>query len=67
MTAADVVLGISASGRTPYVVGAVEAAAAAGALTGELSSAAPDSPLAALVDHEIAVVVGPEFSPARRG
>ena len=60
VTADDVVLGISASGRTPYVIGAVEAAAAAGALTGAVVSA-PDSPLSALVDHEIAVIVGPEF------
>ena len=60
VTAADAVLGVSASGRTPFVVGAVEAAAAAGALTGAVVSA-PDSPLAALVDHEILVVVGPEF------
>ena len=60
VTAADAVLGISASGRTPFVVGAMEAAAAAGALTGAIVSA-PDSPLAALVDHEIVVVVGPEF------
>ena len=60
VTAADAVLGISASGRTPFVVGAMEAAAAAGALTGAIVSA-PDSPLAELVDHEIVVVVGPEF------
>ena len=60
VAAGDVVLGISASGRTPYVIGAVEAAAAAGALTGAVVSA-PDSPLAAIVDHEIAVIVGPEF------
>jgi N-acetylmuramic acid 6-phosphate etherase len=60
VTAADAVLGISASGRTPYVVGAMEAAAATGSLTGAVVSAL-DSPLAALVDHEIAVVVGPEF------
>jgi N-acetylmuramic acid 6-phosphate etherase len=60
VTAADAVLGVSASGRTPFVVGAVEAAAAVGALTGAVVSA-PDSPLAALVDHEILVVVGPEF------
>jgi N-acetylmuramic acid 6-phosphate etherase len=60
VTAADAVLGISASGRTPFVVGAIEAAAAAGALTGAVVSA-PDSPLAALVDHQIVVVVGPEF------
>ena len=60
VTAADAVLGISASGRTPFVVGAIEAAAAAGALTGAVVSA-PGSPLAELVDHEIVVVVGPEF------
>jgi N-acetylmuramic acid 6-phosphate etherase len=60
VTAADAVLGISASGRTPFVVGAMEAAAAAGALTGAIVSA-PDSPLAELVDHEIVVVIGPEF------
>jgi N-acetylmuramic acid 6-phosphate etherase len=60
VTAADAVVGISASGRTPYVVGAIEAARAAGALTGAVVSA-PDSSLGALVDHEILVVVGPEF------
>ena len=60
VTAADAVVGISASGRTPFVVGAIEAAAAAGALTGAVVSA-PDSSLSALVDHEIVVVVGPEF------
>jgi N-acetylmuramic acid 6-phosphate etherase len=60
VTAADALLGISASGRTPFVVGAIEAAVAAGALTGAVVSA-PDSPLSTLVDHEIVVVVGPEF------
>ena len=60
VNAADAVLGISASGRTPFVVGAIEAAAAAGALTGAVVSA-PDSPLADLADHQIVVVVGPEF------
>ena len=57
---ADAVVGISASGRTPYVLGALRAAADAGALTVALVSA-PDSELARLADHEIAVVVGPEF------
>jgi N-acetylmuramic acid 6-phosphate etherase len=56
----DVVVGISASGSTPYVVGALEAAATAGALT-VCVVCAPGSPLGALVDHEIVVVVGPEF------
>jgi N-acetylmuramic acid 6-phosphate etherase len=60
VSAADAVLGVSASGRTPFVVGAMEAAAAAGALTGAVVSS-PGSPLAALVHHEIVVVVGPEF------
>jgi N-acetylmuramic acid 6-phosphate etherase len=60
VTAADAVVGVSASGQTPYVIGAIEAAAAAGAVTGAIVSA-PDSPLAALVDQEIVVVVGPEF------
>jgi N-acetylmuramic acid 6-phosphate etherase len=57
---ADAVVGISASGRTPYVLGAMRAAADAAALTVAVVSA-PDSELAGLADHEIAVVVGPEF------
>jgi N-acetylmuramic acid 6-phosphate etherase len=58
--AADVVVVLSASGRTPYVLGAGSAAAAAGALTACVVSV-PDSELAGLVDHAIVVVVGPEF------
>ena len=57
---ADAVVGVSASGTTPYVVGALEAARAAGALTGCVV-AASGSTLGELVEHEIAVVVGPEF------
>jgi len=57
---ADAVVGISASGRTPYVLGALRTAADAGALTVALVSV-PDSELARVADHEIAVVVGPEF------
>src|SRR5919198_4583447 len=57
---ADAVVGVSASGRTPYVLGALRGAADAGALTAALVSV-PDSELARLADHEIAVVVGPEF------
>jgi N-acetylmuramic acid 6-phosphate etherase len=56
----DAVVGVSASGSTPYVVGALEAATAAGALTACLVCA-PGSTLGSLVDHEIVVVVGPEF------
>jgi N-acetylmuramic acid 6-phosphate etherase len=57
---ADAVVGISASGRTPYVLGGLRAAADAGALTVALASV-PGSELARIADHEIAVVVGPEF------
>jgi hypothetical protein len=56
----DAVVGISASGTTPYVLGALETAAEVGALTAGVVSAR-DSELGALVEHEIAVVVGPEF------
>jgi N-acetylmuramic acid 6-phosphate etherase len=56
----DAVVGVSASGRTPFVVGAVEAAAAVGALTVCVVSV-PDSVLARVAEHEVAVVVGPEI------
>ncbi len=56
----DVVVGISASGRTPYAVGAVTHARARGALTIGLSCNA-DSPLAAAAEHGIEIVVGPEL------
>ena len=59
-TPADAVVGISASGATPYVVGALEAAAEAGALTACIVST-PGSKLAAIADHVVVVVVGPEF------
>jgi N-acetylmuramic acid 6-phosphate etherase len=57
---ADAVVGISASGSTPYVLGALEEARDAGAFTACVVSA-PRSPLGQLVEREIAVVVGPEF------
>ncbi|WP_351235730.1 N-acetylmuramic acid 6-phosphate etherase [Streptomyces sp. NPDC002133] len=60
LTADDTVVGISASGRTPYAVGAVEHARALGALTIGLSCNA-DSALAAAAEHGIEVVVGPEL------
>ena len=58
--ATDAVVGISASGSTPYVLGALEAAGAAGALTTCVVST-PGSKLGSIVAHEILVVVGPEF------
>ncbi|WP_326722312.1 N-acetylmuramic acid 6-phosphate etherase [Streptomyces sp. NBC_00243] len=60
LTSDDTVVGVSASGRTPYAVGAVEHARAQGALTIGLSCNA-DSALAAAADHGIEVVVGPEL------
>jgi N-acetylmuramic acid 6-phosphate etherase len=58
--AVDAVVAISASGSTPYVVGAARAAGDAGALTvGVLC--APDSELGQVVEHEIVAVVGPEL------
>ena len=60
VTAGDAVVGVSASGRTPYAIGALEAAGAAGALTVCIVSV-PDSELARICEHELAVVVGPEL------
>ncbi|MEU0430548.1 N-acetylmuramic acid 6-phosphate etherase [Streptomyces sp. NPDC006290] len=60
VTADDTVVGVSASGRTPYAVGAVEHAHKQGALTIGLSCNA-HSALAAAADHGIEVVVGPEL------
>lgn len=57
---ADAVIGVSASGSTPYVLGALESARTAGAFTACVV-AAPGSALGRLVEREIAVVVGPEF------
>jgi N-acetylmuramic acid 6-phosphate etherase len=58
--AGDAVVGISASGSTRYVLGALEAAAATGALTVCVVSTG-GSQLGSLVAHEIVVAVGPEF------
>ncbi|HEY2373057.1 MAG TPA: N-acetylmuramic acid 6-phosphate etherase [Gaiellaceae bacterium] len=56
----DAVVGLSASGATPYTVAALEGARAAGALTISLAGTR-DTPLAAAAAHELAVVVGPEI------
>jgi N-acetylmuramic acid 6-phosphate etherase len=59
VTGADVVVGVAASGRTPYVAGALRAARAAGAATALVTSN-PGTPLADLADHLIAPDTGPE-------
>ncbi|MEU9374779.1 N-acetylmuramic acid 6-phosphate etherase [Streptomyces sp. NPDC048255] len=56
----DTVVAISASGRTPYAIGAVEFARTRGALTVGLSCNA-GSALGAAAEHGIEVVVGPEL------
>lgn len=56
----DTVIGIAASGTTPYVIGAVKTARSKGLLTGCITCN-PGSPLAAEAEFPIEVVVGPEF------
>jgi N-acetylmuramic acid 6-phosphate etherase len=55
----DCVVAVSASGSTPFVLAALEVARDAGAL-GVAVASARDSQAAALAEHEIAIVVGPE-------
>ena len=59
-TAKDTVVGIAASGRTPYVIGGVARARKEGLLTACITNN-PGSALAAAVDIPIEVLVGPEF------
>ncbi|EMD1211033.1 N-acetylmuramic acid 6-phosphate etherase [Vibrio alginolyticus] len=59
LTQRDVVVGIAASGRTPYVIGGLEYANELGATTVALSCN-PDSPIADIADIAISPVVGPE-------
>ncbi len=58
-TASDVLVGIAASGRTPYVLGAVAEARRLGAVTVGISCT-PDSELARACDIAITPLVGPE-------
>ncbi len=59
VTAADTVMGIAASGGTPYVLGALQEARRRGALTLSLACNRP-SAIEALADVAIAPLVGPE-------
>ena len=60
INATDAVIGIAASGTTPYVVGALRNAKANGVLTASIACN-PDSPIAREADIRIEVIVGPEF------
>lgn len=55
----DVLVGIAASGRTPYVIGALEYAKSLGSVTVSITSN-PNSAMANIVDIAIDTVVGPE-------
>lgn len=56
----DVVIGLAASGTTPYVIGALEECQKRNIITGCIVCN-PGSPVAAVSNHPVEVVVGPEF------
>jgi N-acetylmuramic acid 6-phosphate etherase len=56
----DVVIGIAASGTTPYVIGALEECRKRGIKTGCIVCN-PESPVASLADFPVEVTAGPEF------
>lgn len=57
---ADVVIGLAASGTTPYVIGALKECKKNGIITGSISCN-PNAPISIDADFPIEVVVGPEF------
>ncbi|WP_298953051.1 N-acetylmuramic acid 6-phosphate etherase [uncultured Nonlabens sp.] len=60
ITTKDVVIGIAASGTTPYVIGGLETCNKMGITTGCITCN-PGSPLDKVATHPVAVIVGPEF------
>lgn len=60
ITPNDTVVGIAASGTTPYVIGGIEQANAFGCLTASITCN-PGNPISKLVQHAITPEVGPEF------
>ena len=60
ITPLDTVVGIAASGTTPYVIGALKAAREFGCLTGAITSN-PDAPMSEAAEIAMEMVVGPEF------
>lgn len=56
----DSVVGIAASGSTPYVIGALKACNEAGILTGCITCN-PGSPVSQMAKHPVVAVVGPEY------
>jgi N-acetylmuramic acid 6-phosphate etherase len=59
VSGSDAVVGVSASGRTPYTIGAVQQARRLGAVTVGVASN-PDAELSRHVDHALELVAGPE-------
>lgn len=60
ITDKDVVIGLAASGTTPYVIGALEECKKRNIATGSICCN-PNSPVSAAADYPVEVVVGPEF------
>lgn len=60
ITEKDVVIGITASGTTPYVIGALDNANQNGVLTGSISCN-PSAPVSKLAKFPVEIIVGPEF------
>ncbi len=60
ITDKDTLVGIAASGTTPYVLGALESAKEAGLITGGITCN-PNSPISELAEFPMVPVVGPEF------
>lgn len=56
----DVVIGLAASGTTPYVIGALEECKKRNIVTGSICCN-PNSPVSAAADYPVEVIVGPEF------
>ena len=57
---ADVVVGIASSGTTPYVIGALQKCKENNIVTGSIACN-PKSPVSAVADFPVEVIVGPEF------
>lgn len=60
ITENDVVVGLAASGTTPYVIGALEECKKRNIVTGSISCN-PNSPVSSVADFAVEVIVGPEF------
>ena len=56
----DIVIGIAASGRTPYVIGGLEYAKKIGAETGAISNN-KNTKISAIADYSVEVITGPEI------